>query len=68
MLGCCVCYCQHEHVSHADDFYVSLCLSTAGPPLQEAEHWQRSVLNMAKIATALIHERSVALVGQILQA
>ncbi|XP_075901913.1 D-ribitol-5-phosphate cytidylyltransferase isoform X3 [Nelusetta ayraudi] len=35
---------------------------------QEAEHWQRSVLKVAKIASALIHERSAALVGQIMQA
>lgn len=35
---------------------------------QEAEHWQRSVLKVAKIASALIQERSGALVGQIMQA
>lgn len=48
--------------------YVSLSLSVVCPLLQEAEHWQRSVVKVAKIATALIRERSAALVGQVMQA
>ncbi|XP_070768089.1 D-ribitol-5-phosphate cytidylyltransferase isoform X2 [Enoplosus armatus] len=35
---------------------------------KDAERWERSVLNVAEIMSALIQERSPALVGQLLQA
>ncbi|XP_023155504.2 D-ribitol-5-phosphate cytidylyltransferase [Amphiprion ocellaris] len=35
---------------------------------KEAERWERSVLRVAEIASALIRDRSPALVGQLLQA
>lgn len=38
------------------------------PQSKEVELWQRSVLKVAEIAATLIHERSAALVGQIMQA
>ncbi|XP_072249764.1 D-ribitol-5-phosphate cytidylyltransferase [Leuresthes tenuis] len=37
-------------------------------PSQDTECWERSVLRVAEIASALIRERSPALVGQLLQA
>lgn len=36
--------------------------------LQDTERWERSVLKVAEISSALIRERSPALVGQLLQA
>nr|XP_020471239.1 isoprenoid synthase domain-containing protein isoform X2 [Monopterus albus] len=35
---------------------------------KDAEHWERSVLRVTEITSALIRERSPALVGQLLQA
>ncbi|XP_005947219.2 D-ribitol-5-phosphate cytidylyltransferase isoform X1 [Haplochromis burtoni] len=39
-----------------------------GIQLKQSEHWERSASRVAEIASALIRERSPALVGQLLQA
>ncbi|XP_005455183.1 D-ribitol-5-phosphate cytidylyltransferase isoform X2 [Oreochromis niloticus] len=39
-----------------------------GIQLKQSKHWERSVSRVAEIASALIRERSPALVGQLLQA